>query len=89
MPIHAFRCACGKQADVLLRGGGRDPATCDEIPAFQCWGGADGQPGALTRMVSAAHVGSAAAAGARPREVVEGGGCEHCATPEACGIGET
>ncbi len=79
MPIHAYRCACGKQADVLVRSG-REPMTCDEASAFGCMAE---PPGDLTRMVSAGHVG-ASGPGVRQRET-EAGNCGHCGmTPGSC-----
>jgi hypothetical protein len=87
VPIHAYRCACGKQADVLVRAGAREPRTCDEASAFSCWGDATGTPGALTRMVSAAHVGTAGARDRVREAPSEGAGCDHCnGEPTVCGV---
>jgi hypothetical protein len=84
VPVHAYRCArCGLTADVLVRG--REPLSCDEAPAFRC-ALADSEPGALVRLVSAAHVGSASGSAAR-RDVParSGEGCDHCGmTPGSC-----
>ncbi len=53
MPIYAYRCACGKSADVLVRSG-REPRTCDEVPELALCT----EAGALSRRLTAAYVGS-------------------------------
>lgn len=78
MPIHTYRCDCGRSADVLVRGG-RTPRTCDDVPAEF---GFCAQPQALTRELSAPYVGRAAAAGTG---LSEREACGHCGnTPGSC-----
>ena len=77
MPIQSYRCACGKQADVLVRSSGRPPATCDEAVEF----GFCSEPGALTRQVSAAYVSSGGLGKSAPDPT-----CGHCGqVPGSCG----
>lgn len=86
MPIYAYRCTCGKTTDVLVRG--REPTTCDDVPALM---GRCDSPGALTKLLSAPYVGrsgGALAAADRACETVSAGeGCGHCGmTPGSCGM---
>lgn len=79
MPIYAYRCACGKTADVLVRG--REPASCDDVAEF---GGLCASPGALTRQLSAPYVSKTGSTSTPSRQ--QPGDCGHCGmTPGSCG----
>lgn len=80
MPIYAYRCDCGKTADVLVRGG-REPTSCDDVPELS---GLCESPGQLSRMLTAAYV---AKSGATSRPSAEApADCGHCGmTPGSCG----
>ena len=81
MPIYAYRCACGKTADVLVRG--REPQTCDDVPELA---GLCAEPGALARMITAPYVGKGGAGGGRAPAVEPGATCGHCGNvPGSCG----
>lgn len=83
MPIYAYRCACGKTADVLVRG--REPQSCDDVPELSgsCLSESSSGPGALSRMITAPYVG-------RGGSISESGpaageSCGHCGnTPSSC-----
>jgi hypothetical protein len=78
MPIHTYRCACGRSADVLVRSG-REPSTCDDVPGEF---GFCAAPQSLTRQLAAPYVGRAVP-GAAARETET---CGHCgSTPGSCG----
>lgn len=77
MPVHTFRCACGKQADVLVRPGRRPPSTCDEVGEF----GFCAAPGALTQALSAPFI----ASGATGPKSAPDSTCGHCGqVPGSC-----
>lgn len=86
MPIYTYQCACGKSADVLVRGG-REPVSCDEVPELS-----DGctcthespHHGKLKKLLSAPYI----ATGAAPRA---GADCGPSGPPEpgmcgSCGM---
>ncbi|MEN9787510.1 MAG: hypothetical protein RLZZ299_2774 [Pseudomonadota bacterium] len=77
MPIHTYRCACGRSADVLVRGE-RVLRTCDDAPNEF---GFCAAPQALTRQLTAPYVGRAVpGAASRERET-----CGHCGSvPGSC-----
>ncbi|MFZ5481315.1 MAG: hypothetical protein ACOZNI_31435 [Myxococcota bacterium] len=77
MPIYGYKCSCGKQADVLVRGG-REPTTCEEVPELGCEG-----HGTLTRLLSAPYVGSSG--GGRAEPMAASPSCGHCGNaPGSC-----
>lgn len=80
MPIYTYRCECGKQADVLVRGG-REPQTCEDVPELI---GHCETTGALTRALTAPYVGSGRSSrGSAEREMPAG--CAHCPNaPGSC-----
>ena len=64
MPIYAYRCACGKTADVLVRAS--EPTCCDDAREFAgACGQAGGAAGTLTRLLSAPYVGRSNGGGGR------------------------
>ncbi|MDP2313272.1 MAG: hypothetical protein Q8P41_10230 [Pseudomonadota bacterium] len=80
MPIYAYRCACGKTADVLVRG--LEPQTCDDVPELS---GLCAEPGLLSRTVTAPYVGRGASGGGGGASPSMGESCGHCGnTPGSC-----
>lgn len=81
MPIYTYRCACGKTADVLVRG--REPETCDDVPELS---GLCAEPGVLTRGITAAYVGKGGGGrGSSSPSPSAGESCGHCGnTPGSC-----
>jgi predicted nucleic acid-binding Zn ribbon protein len=79
MPIYAYRCTCGKIADVLVRGA--EPTCCDDVPELS---GTCASPGKLVKLLSAPYVGRASGGGASAP--ADTGSCGHCGmTPGSCG----
>jgi hypothetical protein len=77
MPIYAYRCTCGKEADVLVRNG-REPVRSDDAKEFQCC-----ENGVLTRLLSAPWVGSSS--GGRAEPMAAAPSCGHCGNaPGSC-----
>jgi len=78
MPIYAYRCACGKTADVLVRG--REPSSCDDVPELS---GLCAEAGALSRVVTAPYIGKG---GTTSRSTpASGESCGHCGNaPGSC-----
>ena len=83
MPIYAYRCSCGKTADVLVRG--REPQTCDDVAELS---GFCAEAGALSRMITAPYIGKGGATrsgGAGAPTPSAGESCGHCGnTPGSC-----
>jgi hypothetical protein len=76
MPVFAYRCDCGRTVDVLVRGG-REPATCDDVPELAGCATA----GTLTKQLSAPYVGSSGGTGASEAPAT----CGHCGNaPGSC-----
>ena len=78
MPVHAYRCDCGRTADVLVKGS-IEPQTCDDAP--RDFAGC-ARAGVLTRQVSAPYIGRAGVGG---RSEPAPQGCDHCNDPGNCG----
>lgn len=82
MPIYAYRCACGKTADVLVRG--REPRSCDDVPELSGPTGICATPGTLSRMVTAPYVGKGGSGGGGATPSA-GESCGHCGNaPNSC-----
>jgi hypothetical protein len=80
MPIYAYRCACGKTADVLVRG--REPSTCDDVPELS---GLCADAGALSRVVTAPYIGKGGGGGSGRATPASGESCGHCGSvPGSC-----
>jgi predicted nucleic acid-binding Zn ribbon protein len=80
MPIYTYRCACGKTADVLVRGS--EPVTCDDVPELI---GVCAEPGVLTKQLSAPYIGRASGGGGSPAPSAGEGQCGHCGNaPGSC-----
>ncbi len=78
MPIYAYRCACGKTADVLVRG--LEPTSCDDVPELA---GRCESPGKLTRLLSAPYV--AKSGSTSTPSASEAPSCGHCGmAPGSC-----
>ncbi len=77
MPIFAYKCSCGKTADVLVRG--REPADCDDVPELA---GRCATPGTLSRVVTAAYLGRGGTTSrSSPEQPAD---CGHCGAPDSC-----
>ncbi|MES2640568.1 MAG: hypothetical protein V4850_13830 [Myxococcota bacterium] len=83
MPIYAYRCACGKTADVLVRG--LEPQSCDDVPELSGATGICASPGTLSRMVTAPYVGKGGSTGGGGASPSAGESCGHCGNaPNSC-----
>lgn len=90
MPIYSYRCACGKTADVLVRG--REPTSCDEVPELHdgCSCAHDTpHHGKLTKLLTAPYIPSGArpiaGTDCGPSGPAEPGMCGGCGmTPGSC-----
>lgn len=79
MPIYAYRCECGKTADVLVRSG-LEPSSCDDVPELS---GMCASPGRLSRQLTAAYVAKGGATSKSSPDPT----CGHCgSTPGSCGV---
>jgi predicted nucleic acid-binding Zn ribbon protein len=84
MPIFEYRCECGKNMDVLVRGG-REPTTCTDAGEASDWCSREGK---VAKQLSAPHV---ARSGGGPMydlssgSQVDAGSCGHCGqVPGSC-----
>lgn len=80
MPIYEYRCDCGRQMDVLVRGA--EPTTCSDAMEASGWCSKSGK---LHKLLSAPHIATGAQRGYRSDtgERVEMSGGESCG---ACGM---